>query len=212
MNNVKQIDLESWGRYQQYLFFKDFDSPFFNLCSELEVTKLKKFCKLKNQPFFISILYESLYIANSIKEFKLRLTDDGVVEYNSIYAGSTVLNQDKNFNFCYFDYFEEFRQFSNNAKQIINSAKSNSYKFQPRESEIGLLHFSTMPWVSFTSITHARNFKNNDSIPKIVFGKFYKKKKKWYLPISIEVHHALMDGYHVGKYLKLLQNQINISY
>jgi chloramphenicol O-acetyltransferase type A len=135
-----------------------------------------------------------------------------VVEYETIYAGSTVLTENETFNFCYIDYFESYKQFNLNALEKIKQSKSTSHAFAARDDELGLIHFSSMPWVSFSSITHARNFNTLDSVPKIVFGKFYKKKKKWYLPISIEVHHALMDGLHVGRYLSLLQTQINTNY
>ena len=212
MSKVKPVDVKAWNRYKQYLFFKEFDSPFFNVCSDLKVTNLRKYCKLKNTSFFVSILYESLVAANSIKEFKYRLVDDGVVEYETIYAGSTVLTDNDTFNFCYIDYFESYKQFNVNALECIRLSKSQPQAFEPKDDELGLIHYSSMPWISFTSITHARNFKTNDSVPKIVFGKFYKKKKKWYLPISIEVHHALMDGLHVGRYLSLLQKQLSNNY
>ncbi len=135
-----------------------------------------------------------------------------MVEYDTIYAGSTVLTNNDTFNFCYIDYYESYNQFNVNALECINLSKSDVKSFQPRDDELGLIHYSSMPWVSFTSISHARNFKTNDSVPKIVFGKYFKKKKKWYLPISLEVHHALMDGLHVGRYLSLLQKQLNSNY
>ncbi|CAM3989581.1 MULTISPECIES: CatA-like O-acetyltransferase [Flavobacterium] len=31
------------------------------------------------------------------------------------------------------------------------------------------------------------------------------------LPISIEAHHGLVDGFHISKYLNEFQNQLNIK-
>jgi len=62
-----------------------------------------------------------------------------------------------------------------------------------------------LPWVSFTSFSHARNWRREDSVPKIAFGKFIKKDDRVLMPFSVEVHHALMDGLHVGRYVMRLE-------
>ncbi|HET6645746.1 MAG TPA: CatA-like O-acetyltransferase, partial [Pyrinomonadaceae bacterium] len=63
------------------------------------------------------------------------------------------------------------------------------------------IHFSVLPWLSFTSFAHARNKGRAESVPKIAFGKFTREDDRMLLPISVEVHHALMDGLHVGKFI-----------
>lgn len=205
----KQLDLNTWSRFEQYKFFKSYDSPFFNICSEVDVTELLSICKSSNNSFFIGMLFASLNAANQIKEFKFRLKDDGVVEYSSIYAGSTILKDDETFSFCYFDYFTDFESFNKFASDQIKKTKSGNLKFEARDGELGLIHYSSIPWISFTSFSHARNFKNTDSVPKIVFGKYYEKDGKVFMPTSIEVHHALMDGLHLAKYLNLLQETVS---
>ncbi|MBL4774092.1 MAG: chloramphenicol acetyltransferase [Alcanivoracaceae bacterium] len=201
--------MNNWSRFEQYKFFKSFDSPFFNICSELDVTELVNYCKSEKLSFFISMLYASLFTANQIKEFRYRLKDDGVVEFATIYAGCTILNDNETFNFCYFDYFADFPAFNTFAIEHIARTKSSLLKFEVRENELGLIHYSSIPWISFSSFSHARNFNNTDSIPKIVFGKYYEKDGRIYMPLSVEVHHALMDGIHLGRYFSKLQKMIN---
>jgi chloramphenicol O-acetyltransferase type A len=72
-----------------------------------------------------------------------------------------------------------------------------------------MIHYSIIPWISFSSISHLRKFNTDDSIPKIVFGKHHKKDNGLVMPVSAEVHHSLMDGLHVGKYLHLLNELYN---
>ncbi len=45
-------------------------------------------------------------------------------------------------------------------------------------------------------------------MPKIAFGKFTQEDQRMLLPISVEVHHALMDGLHVGRYLSQLEEAL----
>jgi len=63
-----------------------------------------------------------------------------------------------------------------------------------------VIYHTTLPWMSFTSFAHARNKGRGESIPRIVFGKFEEDNSRLMLPLSVEVHHALMDGLHVGRF------------
>ena len=72
-----------------------------------------------------------------------------------------------------------------------------------------MIHFSVLPWVSFTSISHPRGLNSKmESIPKITLGKFFKSGERILLPISIEVNHCLMDGYHLGLFNEKLTQAI----
>ena len=54
----------------------------------------------------------------------------------------------------------------------------------------------------FTSFSHARNWKREDSIPRFAFGRAQAEGAHLWLPMSVEVHHALMDGVHVGEWVQ----------
>src|SRR5829696_2574101 len=41
---------------------------------------------------------------------------------------------------------------------------------------------------------------------KIAFGKYREDGGRIMMPVSVEVHHALMDGLHVGRYLERLES------
>jgi chloramphenicol O-acetyltransferase type A len=71
-----------------------------------------------------------------------------------------------------------------------------------------LIYFTVLPWVSFTSFAHARTPGRGESVPRIAFGKFINENERIMLPISVEVHHALMDGLHVGRYLNGLEEAL----
>src|SRR5882762_10630554 len=89
----------------------------------------------------------------------------------------------------------------------LKEALSGDGAFRPNPRE-DMIHFTTLPWVSFTSFSHARNWGREDSVPKIAFGKFMKADGRTLLPFSVEVHHALMDGLHVGRYVARLEEAL----
>lgn len=200
---MKKIDISGWKRKKQFEFFKDYDDPFYNICSEVEITELHKFCKETETSFFIASLYLSQKVMNEIEEFKYRIKEDGVWFYETINAGSTVFNDDETFRFCYFNHFETFQKFYEKSKENLEkSAKENDLAQNPFDENV--VFYSVVPWISFSSISHAKKHSKYDSIPRIVFGKYFKRENKLFMPVSIEVHHSLVDGFHVGKYYEKL--------
>jgi len=198
------LDVANWARRDTFEFFRSFDKPYFNICTRLDVTNLLRF--LQQRPdLSVSLAYHyfALHIANEIEPFRYRLREGRVLVYDVIHGGTTVLLSNESFIMAYFDYVEDFEKFIADATKAVDEAQSTGI-FSPTPND-DLIHFTILPWVSFTSFSHARNWGREDSVPKISFGKFTEENERVLLPISVEVHHALMDGLHVGKFLTRLE-------
>lgn len=200
----KPIDIDQWNRKDAYYFFKDYEDPYFNITGNIEITHLLKFCKEKGLSFFLQTLYATLSVAHQIPAFKYRIVDHQVVEFDSIFIGSTVLNPDNSFSFCYFDHEKNHVEFEAEGKRRIRVINAKG-GIDERADAINLIHCSTIPWISFTSFKNARKKIPYDCIPKIVFGKYFKEGSKTMMPLSVEVHHAMMDGYDVGLFFEKME-------
>ena len=64
------------------------------------------------------------------------------------------------------------------------------------------MYFTALPWLHFTSFSHARRWGQEDAIPRFAFGRADADGARLWMPFSVEVHHALMDGVHVGRYVQ----------
>ena len=204
-----KLDIQNWARRDLFEFFRKYDNPYFNVCTTLDITNL--LAELKQQPdtsVSVAFHYLALQVANEIEPFRYRLHGDDVLVYEVINGGTIVLHPNESFNFAYFDYHDNFRKFVEGAQKSIEATKAGDGHLNPDADE-NRIHFTVLPWISFTSFAHARDFTRADSIPKIAFGKFYETGGKTFLPISVEVHHALMDGLHVGRYLARFQELLN---
>jgi chloramphenicol O-acetyltransferase type A len=62
-----------------------------------------------------------------------------------------------------------------------------------------LLFMSAIPWVSFTSFMHPIHLHPVDSVPRFAWGKFFEQGGRLLMPLSVQAHHALLDGLHVGR-------------
>jgi chloramphenicol O-acetyltransferase type A len=204
----KYLDVTKWARREVFEFFVGFDKPYFNICTHLDITRLLTL--LSERPTTsVSLAYHyfALRAANEVEPFRYRLREGKVIVHDVIHGGTTVLLPNENFTLAYFDYDENFEKFIGPAERAVKAVLSGDGSFRPNPSD-DRIHFTALPWVAFTSFSHARNWKTEDSIPKIAFGKFVKENGRTLLPFSVEVHHALMDGLHVGRYINRLQEAL----
>ncbi|NFU00042.1 chloramphenicol acetyltransferase [Clostridium botulinum] len=201
---MKLIDIENWKRKDHYNFFRQVDYPHFNICGNIDITKFYKYIKENELPFFISILYASTKTANSIKEFKLRIRGDKVIEHETVNPPFTIITDEEVFSFCRSNYTDNFNEFKTNTLKEIEKVKNNiSIEDEPGQDD--LLYITSIPWVSFTNITHPIQMNPVDSIPRIAWGKYFEEGGNIKLPISVDVHHALVDGVHIGQYFNIIQ-------
>lgn len=202
------IDTNTWTRRSTYEFFKDYDDPFFNLSADLDVTLLYRFCKEQNLSFSLAALYASLVAANEVREFRIRRVADRLVEFDQIHATQTILNQDETFSFAFYEVKDTIFTFDRESK-IARDKYKQLKSFDVETGRLDLIYYSVIPWVSFTSFKHASRHDNSQSVPRIVFGKVFERDAKRLMPVSIEVNHAIMDGFHVGKFFQKFQAEMD---
>jgi len=202
------LDLDTWPRREVFEFYRNFDKPYFNVCVRLDVTKLLN--ELRKRPgvsIALSYHYFALKAANEIEQFRYRLRDGQVLVHDVINGGTTLMLPNETFTLVYFDYAKTFAEFIDPAQRALEQTKSTG-GFHPRHEDDARIHCTTLPWIAFTSFSHARNWRREDSVPKISFGKFIRENDRTLMPFSVEVHHALVDGLHVGRYIARIEEML----
>jgi chloramphenicol O-acetyltransferase type A len=116
-----------------------------------------------------------------------------------------VLRDDGSFGFADFDHHANFAAFAAPAAAAIAASRAGRAPFEPKPDDQGRIHFTTLPWLHFTSFSHARNWGREDSVPKLAFGRIDIDGAHAWMPLSVEVHHALMDGLHVGQFVQAFE-------
>lgn len=201
------VDIGTWARKATYEFFKDYQDPFFNFTANLDVSPAYRFCKENDLTVSLTLLYYSLIAANEIREFRIRLVNGRLVEFDRVHATQTILNDDETFSFAYFEMKDDVFEFDRSGKAARE--KYGALKtFDVEADRSDLIYYSAIPWVSFTSFKHASRLDRSQTIPRIVFGKLFDDGESKLMPVSVEANHAIMDGYHVGKFFNKFQERL----
>lgn len=203
-----EVDIATWPRRATFDFFKDYKDPYFNFTANVDVTKLRRFCRENSLSFSIAALFYTQQAANSIREFRFRMIGKKVVEFQSVEATQTLLNEDETFSFCYFESRPNVFEYVA-AGRVAREKYLKLKTFDVEADRIDLIYYSVIPWVSFTSFKHASSGDNRQTVPRIVFGKVFTAGDRELMPLSVEAHHAMMDGIHVGRFYERFQSAVD---
>jgi chloramphenicol O-acetyltransferase type A len=200
---MRQIDLASWPRQRQFSVFKTWAYPHFNICANVDLTSLRPFVREQTTTLTVAIAYILAKTANAIPEFRLRIRGETVIEHEIVHPSCTILVNEDQFSFCTFDYWEEFALFASKAAEQIDCVKAEPWIRDDLKRD-DLLYMTAIPWVSFTSFMHAIDFPV-DSVPRFAWGKFFEDGQSTKMPLSVQAHHALVDGIHMGRFYETVQ-------
>ena len=92
------------------------------------------------------------------------------------------------------------------AERIAYVKAHRTIEDEPGQDD--LLYMTAIPWVSFTSFMHPIDLNPVDSVPRFAWGKFFEDGKYLKMPLSVQAHHALMDGIHMGKFYAEVQDYL----
>jgi chloramphenicol O-acetyltransferase type A len=201
---MKTIALDNWPRKEHYLFFRDFDYPYFSLCADLDLTIFLPLIKKESISFSAAMMYLVARVANGIPEFRQRVREEGPVEHPVVHPSATILSKDDLFTFCTVRYDPDFKAFIQQAEEEIALVKEQP-GLEEKIPDDSMLFMTSIPWVSFTSFHHPLKLDPADSVPRFAWGKYRQERDKMVMPLSVQGHHALMDGLHVGLFYEEFQ-------
>ena len=206
----KKINIRNWERKEIYDFFKDYEEPYYGITVELECSGALNYAKEKGISFFLYYLYLTLKAVNQTEAFKYRIEGDELYLYDVIDGSATIDRDDGTFGFSHIPYFEDLDLFLEKATEEVIEVRTSHRLIRSGIGE-NVIHFSALPWLRFTHVSHPRRYARRDSIPKITIGKFRKSGEKRLIPVSVHVNHAVADGLHVGMFFDTLQKLFSVS-
>jgi chloramphenicol O-acetyltransferase type A len=205
---MRKIDLQTWSRREHFKVYNSFDHPHFNMCANADLTAFYPYVKKQGISFNVAVIYIITRAANAIREFRYRIRAGEVIEHKVVHPSTTILTQDDLFSFCTLDYSQDFLTFAARAGKVIAYTKEHpTLEDQPGRDD--LLFMTAIPWVSFTSFSHPIHLNPADSVPRFAWGKMFEDGRYLKLPLSVQGHHAVMDGIHMGRFYEKVRDYLN---
>lgn len=198
------IDIDSWPRKEFYEHFINEVVCSYSLTVNLDITALK------GERLYPAMIWLLTKTVNEMPEFRTSLTEEGLGIYDSMHPMYTVFNKEnKNFSgiWSYFseEYAEFLRSYDADAREY-----SKSTRYAPKEgTPPNSFNISMAPWTTFTSFNINVYDEGKFLLPIFTMGKHFEQDGKRLLPLAIQAHHAVCDGYHIGLFVEKLQKYID---
>ena len=211
MDNVAMagfIDLETWKRREHFGIYSRLSNPFWSVCVDVDVTRLwQQSREDASRSFSFAAIHLALTAANETEALRLRIRGDKVWLHDCVGISTTILRPDETFAFGVFPMAESFADFERMARAETERARNSKSILAPAEGRDDLIYHSTLPWIRFTAFTNAIG-RGDDSIPRLVFGRCSEDRGRWVMPVSLEVHHAVVDGLDVARFLERFEKRL----
>ena len=204
----RKIDLETWERRALFQFFSGFAEPYHGVCVRVDCTETYAYAKEHGLSVFLSLLHRSLVAAQEVENLRTRIEDGQVWRFDRVHGGSVVPRDNGTFGFGHYRYAAALQDFVVPAAAEMERVRQRDDLERP--GEVDLIRYSVLPWLDFTSISHARQqFYSAESAPMVTFGKLTEQAGRRTMPVSIHVHHGLVDGLHVAQFVERFQARLD---
>lgn len=198
------IDFETWERKDFYKHFIDDVVCTYSTTVNLDITNLK------NVRLYPTIIWLLTNVVNQMPEFRTAITKEGVGIYDEMHPAYTIFDKEnKNFSGIWTEFNLDYKVFLDAYElDIAKYTSSKEYAPKPNRPD-NSFDISMIPWFTFTSFNLNIFGDGKYLLPIFTLGKYFDDNGKRLIPLSIQVHHAVCDGYHIGKFVETLQSLIN---
>lgn len=206
MVGYERIDLDGWARAGHCAAFRNCVQPQYCVTFDLDVTKFLSEVRNRKLSFTLAFIYAVSRCANGIEEFRYRFLNGDVVLYNQIGTCFTYVDEGKDlFKVVNVPMCKSLKEYVDLASKKIDSQKS--YFEGPPGNDVFV--FSSMPWVTYTHISHTDSGRSDNAVPMFDWGRYHEVNGRILMPFSVQVHHSFVDGIHIGKLAKSIQESLD---
>jgi chloramphenicol O-acetyltransferase type A len=202
---MRTVEFTSPHQRRHFEFFHSMNHPHFSLCGNVEIggwLDMARERRLKITPAIVHLLAR---VANEIPELRQRIRDGHVIEHDTVHPTFSVATDVADaFSFCHVEFTLDLEEFVRQTVVRMEEMRTHPV-FEDEPGRDDYLFMSPLPWVSFTSIQHAMRYHPHDSVPRISWGKFFENDRRTMMPLSLQVHHALVDGVHAGRFFQRVE-------
>ena len=202
----KELNPKETTRAQAYELWLKAPNPMVTFFKTMDVTNLVKISKQKNFKFNMLLDYCIGKAAEQVKEFFILPVGEKLMEYDTLAVNTIVKNKQGEVSSCDILFMSDLKKF--NQDYLTHTAQV-AQTCQDRDLSADSMVIGTSAIVD-TEIDGAVGMNSGIfNNPFLIWGRYRKKFFRYYLPISFQFHHTQMDGAHAGKFLAILQNEID---
>lgn len=206
-----ELDAGRWARKE---IFERFSGYRYTVTADVDITELLTAVREKSLRFYPTICYCIGQVVNGDPAFRYGRVAGKLGYWDQLDLHYTVMrkNTDHLFAHAVTRYEEDFAAFHAAFLEDQQRAEDGDQLYYNNYSPLDTVHVSTMPNLRFRSLSLSKpaSFsgdvaENAAFIPFVTTGKHVEENGRILLPVAVEFHHAVNDGYHAQQFFLQLE-------
>ncbi len=204
------IDINNWERKEIFNHFLKQQTSF-SMTKNIDITELYKATKEKGYKFYPVFIFFVTHVANSNKHFRMNFNSEGEFGYwDKLVPMYTIFDKKTElFSAIFTNIDEGLKKFNDNYISDTELYNGRGKMFPKTPIPENVVNISMIPWTSFTGFNLNVNNNANYFLPIVTAGGFFHHNSNIYLPLSLQVHHSVCDGYHAALFMERFQNLVD---
>ena len=178
--------------------------PMVTLVKTMDVSRLRKVSRKTGIKFTVLLCWCIGKAASRVDEFFLLPTNGKLYQYDQLAINIVVQNCKGGLSLCDVPFSDDIRQFNADYLELTTQAAKTCESTSLEDRMI--VGTSALPHTELDCIVNQYSGRYNN--PFVAWGRYRKGLFKTTLPISLQFHHAQMDGMQACCFLNNLQEEI----
>ncbi|MBN7573323.1 MULTISPECIES: CatA-like O-acetyltransferase [Clostridium] len=190
------INMNTWVRKECFNHFFNNAKCTYSITVNIDITNLYNYIKTNELRFYPTFTWVVSKAINSYEEFKMAFDEEGKLGFfDEIGPSYSVLNDGtKVMSDLYTPFNNKFLSFYGDMENSLNNYKQDANFTTKYQNNFFIV--SCLPWFDYTSFNVNNEGSSPFLFPMVTWGKFFEEGNKIIMPVTIQVHHAVADGYH----------------
>lgn len=212
MCNFQSIDIQTWPMAQAFHYYTQMAPTSYTVNVNMDVSFLRKELKTKGIKFFPAYLYLVTRAITRQQELRVAVKDGILGYWDCLTPAYPQFHEDnKTTSLLWTEYNDNFPEFYN---QYLTDTKLHGESHGILSSKgvppANAYIISCIPWFTFNSFSLHNHGIKEYYVPSFEAGGFTETSNgKIVMPLSVTVHHATTDGYHLKVFFEELQRTMN---
>ena len=181
-------------------------NPMLTFFKTLDVTNLIRVSRRRGLKFNMLLDFCIGKAAAGVKEFYILPVGDQLIAYDSIAVHTIVKNRNGEVSSCDILFTEDLDRFNREYLEHTTRVAKSCVDRDLSEDSMVIGTSAIIDTEIDGAVGMNSGIFNN---PFIIWGRWRRRFLRYTLPISLQFHHTQMDGAHAGRFLEMLQTEID---
>ena len=203
------IDRETWARKEYFDHYLSQVPCTYSAVFQLDITRLRR----EERKLYPTMLYHIAGEVNRWTEFRTALNGAGQLGvYDRMHPCYTVFHpESETFSNLWTEYDPDSETFCTAYRQDMAQYGNNlGLEGKPNTPE-NTFPVSMLPWAGFEGFNLNLQKGYDFLLPIFTMGRYREEGGRTLLPLAVQVHHAVCDGFHLCRFVNGLQERLEGS-